>query len=177
MALFCAAIKIDSVSLFKFFLRSYDQVINAPARLRWGTVFKVNDRFEAERPPASAWNLLNGWWWPAYLSRVRVSVRAQPSFRHPIIDLRVIDLVSGPVLWEAETNTAMTKSSREQLLSSLEVAIIIIIIIIINWGFFTLMIFYWSLSDSKYPHILRTFISIHADLNNAVVWMIFHPPL
>ena len=33
------------------------------------------------------------------------------------------------------------------------------------------MVFHWSLSDSKSPQVSRTFSSILADLNNAVVWI------
>ena len=35
-----------------------------------------------------------------------------------------------------------------------------------------LMVFHWSLSDSKSPQFLRTLLGILADLNNAVVWMV-----
>ena len=34
-----------------------------------------------------------------------------------------------------------------------------------------LMVFYWSLSDSKSRQVSRTLLSILADLNNAVIWM------
>ena len=34
------------------------------------------------------------------------------------------------------------------------------------------MVFNWGLSDSKSPLVFRTFLSILADLNNAVVWMV-----
>ena len=34
------------------------------------------------------------------------------------------------------------------------------------------MVFHWSLSDSKSPQVSRTFLSILAVLNNAVVWMV-----
>ena len=34
------------------------------------------------------------------------------------------------------------------------------------------MIFQWILSDSKSPQVSRTLLSILADLNNAVVWMV-----
>ena len=41
----------------------------------------------------------------------------------------------------------------------------------------TLMVFHWSLSDSKSPQVSRTLLSILAVLNNAVVWMVStHPP-
>ena len=33
------------------------------------------------------------------------------------------------------------------------------------------MVFHWSLSDSKFPQVSRTLLSILAVLNNAVVWM------
>ena len=39
------------------------------------------------------------------------------------------------------------------------------------------MVFHWSLSDSKSPQVSRTLLSILADLNNAVVWMISAHPL
>ena len=41
----------------------------------------------------------------------------------------------------------------------------------------TLMVFHWSLSDSKFPHVSRTFLSILADLNHVVVWMVSTRPL
>ena len=56
----------------------------------------------------------------------------------------------------------------------------IIIIIIIPSEFFTQVeqvIFHWSPSDSKSPQISRTLLSILADLNNAVTWMISILPL
>ena len=34
------------------------------------------------------------------------------------------------------------------------------------------MVFHWSLSDSKFPQVSRTLLSILADLNNAVVWVL-----
>ena len=40
-----------------------------------------------------------------------------------------------------------------------------------------LVVFHWSLSDSKYPQVSRTLHSILADLNNAVIWMISTYPL
>ena len=39
------------------------------------------------------------------------------------------------------------------------------------------MAFYWSLNDSKSSQVSRTFLSILADLNNAVVWMVSTRPL
>ena len=38
------------------------------------------------------------------------------------------------------------------------------------------MLFNWSLSDSKFPHVSRTLLSILAVLNNAVVWMVSTRP-
>ena len=40
-----------------------------------------------------------------------------------------------------------------------------------------LMAFHWSLSDSKSPQVTRTLLSILADLNKAVVWMVSTRPL
>ena len=34
------------------------------------------------------------------------------------------------------------------------------------------MVFRWNLNDSKFPLVSRTLLSILADLNNAVVWMV-----
>ena len=34
------------------------------------------------------------------------------------------------------------------------------------------MVFHWSLSDSKSPQVSRAVLSIQANLNNAVVWMV-----
>ena len=39
------------------------------------------------------------------------------------------------------------------------------------------MVFHWSLSDSKSPQVSRTLLSILADLNNAVVWIVSICPL
>ena len=39
------------------------------------------------------------------------------------------------------------------------------------------MVFHRSLSSSKPPQVSRTLLSILADLNNAVVWMVFARPL
>ena len=39
------------------------------------------------------------------------------------------------------------------------------------------MVFHWSLSDSKSPQVSRTLLSILADLNYAVVWMVFIRPV
>ena len=42
----------------------------------------------------------------------------------------------------------------------------------------SLIVFYMSLSDGKTPQVSRTLLSILADLNNAVVWMISaRPPI
>ena len=38
------------------------------------------------------------------------------------------------------------------------------------------MAFLWSLSDSKSPQVSRTLLSILADLNNAVAWMVYTRP-
>ena len=39
------------------------------------------------------------------------------------------------------------------------------------------MVFHWSLSDSKSPQVSRTLLSILADPNNAVVWIVSTFPL
>ena len=39
------------------------------------------------------------------------------------------------------------------------------------------MVSHWSLSDNKSPQVYRTLLSIMADLNNAVVWMVSTRPL
>ena len=50
--------------------------------------------------------------------------------------------------------------------------IIIIIIIIVFSHQLTLMVFDWSLSDSKSPQVSRTLLSILSVLNNVVVWVV-----
>ena len=40
-----------------------------------------------------------------------------------------------------------------------------------------MMVFHWCLSDSKSPQVSRNLLSILADLNNAVVWMVSTRPL
>ena len=39
------------------------------------------------------------------------------------------------------------------------------------------MVFHWHLSDSKYPQVSRTLLSILAVLNNVVVWVVSTHPL
>ena len=39
------------------------------------------------------------------------------------------------------------------------------------------MVFHWSFSYNKSPHVSRTLLSILTDLNNAVVWMVSARPL
>ena len=39
------------------------------------------------------------------------------------------------------------------------------------------MDFHWSLSDNKSPQISETLLGILADLNNAVIWMVYTCPL
>ena len=49
----------------------------------------------------------------------------------------------------------------------------------VHWSFShqrQLMVFHWSLSDSKSPHVSRTLLSILAILNNVVVWMVSTRP-
>ena len=61
------------------------------------------------------------------------------------------------------------------LIRSGHLAEIIIIIIIYSLEFShqrKLMVFHWSLSDSKYPQVSRTLLSILAVFNNAVVWIV-----
>ena len=55
------------------------------------------------------------------------------------------------------------------------IIIIIIIIIIYSLEFShqrKLMVLHWRLSDSNSPHVSRTFLSILAVFNNAVLWMV-----
>ena len=40
-----------------------------------------------------------------------------------------------------------------------------------------LIVFHWSLSESKSSQVSKTLLSILADLNNAIVWMVFTLPL
>ena len=40
-----------------------------------------------------------------------------------------------------------------------------------------LIVFHWSLSDSKYPQVFRTLLRILTDFHNAVVWMVSTRPL
>ena len=49
----------------------------------------------------------------------------------------------------------------------------------LHWSFshqLQLMVFPWSLSDSKYPQVSRTLLSIQAVLNNVIVWMVSTRP-
>ena len=39
------------------------------------------------------------------------------------------------------------------------------------------MVFHWILSDSKSPQVTTTLLSILADLNNAVVWIVSTRPV
>ena len=49
---------------------------------------------------------------------------------------------------------------------------IIIISLLMSFSQHQLMVFHWSLSDSKSPQVSRMLLSILADLNNAVVCMV-----
>ena len=40
----------------------------------------------------------------------------------------------------------------------------------------TLRVFHWSLTDNKSSHVSRNLLSILADLNNAVVWIVSNIP-
>ena len=40
-----------------------------------------------------------------------------------------------------------------------------------------LIVFHWGLSDSMFPQVFRTFLSILAEFNNAVVWVVSIRPL
>ena len=40
-----------------------------------------------------------------------------------------------------------------------------------------LMIFHWSLSDSKSPQVFRIFLSLLADLSNTIVWTVSARPI
>ena len=56
--------------------------------------------------------------------------------------------------------------------------IIIIFLLLESFSYqLTLMVFHWSLNDSKSPHVSRTLLSILADLNNAVVWTVSTRPI
>ena len=64
----------------------------------------------------------------------------------------------------------------------LEVSIRFIIIILLFWGLFTPVLadgfaLHSSLSDSKFPQVSRTLLSILADLNITVIWMVSTHPL
>ena len=41
-----------------------------------------------------------------------------------------------------------------------------------SFSYQRLVVLYWSLTESKSSHVSRTLLSILADLNNAVVWMV-----
>ena len=43
--------------------------------------------------------------------------------------------------------------------------------------FFLIVISWWTFTDSKSPQVSRTFLSILANLNNAVVWLVSVLPL
>ena len=50
---------------------------------------------------------------------------------------------------------------------------IIIILLFVSFSHQRLLVvFYWGLSNSKSPQVSRTLLSILADLNNAVFWMV-----
>ena len=39
------------------------------------------------------------------------------------------------------------------------------------------MVSHWGLSDCKFPQVSRTFLSILADLNNAIIWVVSTRPV
>ena len=62
----------------------------------------------------------------------------------------------------------------KQVTASLFVQTLFIIIVLSHQ--LTLMVFPWSLSDSKSPQVSRTLFSILAVLKNAIVWMVSTGP-
>ena len=49
---------------------------------------------------------------------------------------------------------------------------------VFHWGLSDqLMVFHWGLSDCKSPQVSRTLHNIHADIINAVVWVVSTRPL
>ena len=40
-----------------------------------------------------------------------------------------------------------------------------------------MMVFHWSLSDSKSPQVFRALLRILLDLNDAIVWIVYTRPL
>ena len=59
------------------------------------------------------------------------------------------------------------------------IIIILLLIILLICEFFTssLVVFHWSLSDRKSPQVSWTLLSILADLNYTVLWMVYTRPL
>ena len=61
------------------------------------------------------------------------------------------------------------------------IIIIILFIIILLAGFLhqhLVVVFHWSLNDSKSPQVFRTLLSILASLNNTVIWIVaIHPQI
>ena len=58
--------------------------------------------------------------------------------------------------------------------------LLLLLLLLLEFFFFftsVLMVFHWSLRDRKALRISRTLLSILADLNNAVVWMVSTRPL
>ena len=84
------------------------------------------------------------------------------------------------ILWSAGT----AKSTILQILFFcwlLLSLLFLLLLLFTPWEFFLhqrqLIVFYWSLSDSKSPQVSRTFLSILAVLDNVVVWMVTTHPL
>ena len=72
-------------------------------------------------------------------------------------------------------------SSTKSILTDLQIIVFILLLLEFVFFFFflhqrMLMVFLWSLSDSKSPQVSRT-LSILVDLSNATVWMVGTRPL
>ena len=92
-------------------------------------------------------------------------------------------VLNNVVVWMVSTRPPTSKSSSpfNSPLLTVPNAPIIIIIILIIFGVFNTSISWWFSSEdgvkSKYPQVIRTFLTIQAYLNNAVFWMAYNRPL
>ena len=85
----------------------------------------------------------------------------------PFVGVATVALSSAAV-----TSSYSYTSHLSLLLAPSTIIIIIIIIIIVFSNQLTLMVFHWSLSDSKSPQVSRTLLTILSVLNNVVVSMV-----
>ena len=93
--------------------------------------------------------------------------------------LFLLIIIRSGLLAKMRWSVCMSKSQRSLLL--LLLLLFFFLLLLLPFASFShqrkLIVFHWSVSDSKSPQISRTLLSILADLYNVLVWMVSIRPL